>query len=137
MCIFSALLSGSAGSHGRRRATRTGRIHSELPLLVPVCEGGVNVPVRRCDVVKLEPPRKIMTALVKSVCEHLKKHHSRPELGLYTLTEETTSALPLFSLHLQSVFVSVCLCQLALTYPLTATETRCGCTVGVWSDDDK
>lgn len=40
--FFSALLSGSAWSHGRRRATRTSRIHSELPLLVffaCICRG--------------------------------------------------------------------------------------------------
>lgn len=40
--FFSALLSGSAWSHGCRRATRTSRIHSELPLLVffaCICRG--------------------------------------------------------------------------------------------------
>lgn len=40
--FFSALLTGSAWSHGCRRATRTSRIHSELPLLLffaCICRG--------------------------------------------------------------------------------------------------
>lgn len=92
VCIFSALLSGSAWSHGRRRATRTGRIHSELPLLVFMPMNGqsqmmcshytvqtearvwgaglrlLRRPPRRCPVAKLEPRLQITTALAESEC---------------------------------------------------------------------
>lgn len=92
--------------------------------------------VSRCLLIKLEPPLQIMTPRVTIECGRLWNEFVWLSCWQTVHTDRRNHPSLIFSSP--SVRLgSVCLCDLALTYQLTARETRCGCAGSVWSDDDK